>query len=160
MNCGLALSAILDLIFRVFGILLTFYMLWTQASSCSRNLNVSCSSEASAFLCISHQDPKSSIQKYWTPLQTLLHKWTISKKTLWSCCGQFSNTLCNHSFPAILIIICYIPSSFCKKWRSFGCLQSLTINSESLVQNGTAISHKYVRDCATEEHYTVYIRRG
>lgn len=37
---------------------------------------------------------------------------------------------------------------------------SFTINSESLVLNGAAISHKYIHDCATEDHYAMYIHRG
>lgn len=56
----------------------------TQASSCSINLNISCSSESSAFLHICHQEPKLGIQKYRSPLQTLVQKWAISKKKL---CG-------------------------------------------------------------------------
>lgn len=37
---------------------------------------------------------------------------------------------------------------------------SFAINSESRVLNRAVISHKYVHDCATEDHYTMYICRG
>jgi len=37
---------------------------------------------------------------------------------------------------------------------------SFTINSESLVLNGAAISQKHVHDCATEDHYAMYICRS
>lgn len=84
MYCGFQLSKISDLIFSVLRFLPTFCMPETQASSCSRNLNINCVSESSAFLHISQHDPKSGIQKYWIPLQTLLHKWALSKKKL---CG-------------------------------------------------------------------------
>lgn len=102
----------------------------TQASSCSINLNISCSSESSAFLHICHQEPKLGIQKYRSPLQTLVQKRAIGKKKLCGAAvGNFqtlSVTNLSLQFSSASVQTFQLLQKMEESW-----LQTLTINAES-----------------------------